>query len=145
MLSSSLQHVVVAGSFLDTALSFGRKKKESESQQNSPRAVNNAPAVKGAVNNAPAVKAVRRAPPSPLILPTKKDEEPENGRSFSSSQPHSDESYSEDHALDKVPVQSPGPMHVSGKITVVFHASPSLNLFFNIGFALPHFFLSPTA
>jgi hypothetical protein len=135
MLSSSLQHVVVAGSFLDTALSFGRKKKESESQQNSPRAVNNAPAVKGAANNAPAVKgaannapavkAVRRAPPSPLILPTKKDEEPENSRSFSSSQPHSDESYSEDHALDKVPVQSPGPMHVSGKITVVFHASPS--------------------
>ncbi|XP_061959134.1 uncharacterized protein LOC133680296 isoform X1 [Populus nigra] len=114
-----------SGSFLDTALSFGRKKKESESQQNSPRAVNNAPAVKGAVNNAPAVKAVRRAPPSPLILPTKKDEEPKNSRSFSSSQPHSDESYSEDHALDKVPVQSPGPMHVSGKITPDPPKSPS--------------------
>ncbi|CAK7329473.1 unnamed protein product [Dovyalis caffra] len=104
-----------SGSFLDTALSFGRKKKESESQQNSPRAV----------NSAAAVKAVRRASPPPSTLPAKKDEEPENSGSFSSSQQHSDESYSEDHSFDKVPVRSPGPMHVSGNITPDPPKSPS--------------------
>ncbi|KAJ6671553.1 hypothetical protein OIU85_015310 [Salix viminalis] len=114
-----------SGSILETAWSFGRKKTESESQQNSPRAVKNARAVKGAANNAPAVNAVRRAPPSPSTLPTKKDEEPENSRSFSSSQQNSDESYSADHARDKVPVQSPGPMQMSGKITPDPLKSPS--------------------
>ncbi|KAJ6765885.1 hypothetical protein OIU79_021961 [Salix purpurea] len=93
-----------SGSIFDAALNFGRKKKESGSQQNSPRAV----------GNVPAVKAARRGP-SPL--PTKKHDEPENSGSFSSSQQHSDESYSEDHSFDKGPVRSPGPMHVSGNIT----------------------------
>ncbi|KAJ6395672.1 hypothetical protein OIU77_020848 [Salix suchowensis] len=93
-----------SGSIFDVALNFGRKKKESGSQQNSPRAV----------GNVPAVKAARRGP-SPL--PTKKHDEPENSGSFSSSQQHSDESYSEDHSFDKGPVRSPGPMHVSGNIT----------------------------
>jgi hypothetical protein len=68
------------------------------------------------------VKAARRGP-SPL--PTKKHDEAENSGSFSSSQQHSDESYSEDHSFDKGPVRSPGPMHVSGNITVVYHSSPS--------------------
>ncbi|KAG5247945.1 Phospholipase protein [Salix suchowensis] len=93
-----------SGSIFDVALNFGRKKKESGSQQNSPRAV----------GNVPAVKAARRGP-SPL--PTKKHDEPENSGSFSSSQQHSDESYSEDHSFDKGPVRSPGPMHVSRNIT----------------------------
>ncbi|KAF9676177.1 hypothetical protein SADUNF_Sadunf09G0111200 [Salix dunnii] len=119
-----------SGSILDTALSFGRKKKESESQQNSPRAVknapavkgsaNNSPAVKGAVNNAPAVNVVRHAPPSPLTLSTKKDEEPENSRSFSSSQQNSDESYSADHAHDK-----PGPLKSPSKISLACYKIPT--------------------
>uniref|UniRef100_A0A6M2F5V9 Phospholipase-like protein n=1 Tax=Populus davidiana TaxID=266767 RepID=A0A6M2F5V9_9ROSI len=93
-----------SGSIIGAALSFGRKKKESGSQQNSPRAV----------NNVPVVKAARRGP-SPL--PTKKHDEAENSGSFSSSRQHSYESYSEDHSLDKGPVRSPGPMSVSGIIT----------------------------
>ncbi|XP_034903274.1 uncharacterized protein [Populus alba] len=92
-----------SGSIIGAALSFGRKKKESGSQQNSPRAVNNVPVVKAA-----------RHGPSPL--PTKKHDEAENSGSFSSYRQHSDESYSEDHSLDKGPVRSPGPMNVSGII-----------------------------
>uniref|UniRef100_A0A6N2L5M4 Uncharacterized protein n=1 Tax=Salix viminalis TaxID=40686 RepID=A0A6N2L5M4_SALVM len=109
-----------SGSILETAWSFGRKKTESESQQNSPRAVKNARAVKGAANNAPAVNAVRRAPPSPSTLPTKKDEEPENSRSFSSSQQNSDESYSADHARDK-----PDPLKSPSKISLACYKIPT--------------------
>ncbi|KAJ6927456.1 hypothetical protein NC651_011491 [Populus alba x Populus x berolinensis] len=93
-----------SGSIIGAALSFGRKKKESGSQQNSPRAV----------NNVPVVKAAHRGP-SPL--PTKKHDEAEISGSFSSSQQHSDESYSEAHSFDKGLVRSPGPVNVSGIIT----------------------------
>eukprot|EP00257_Ricinus_communis_P017595 XP_015576069.1 uncharacterized protein LOC8283686 isoform X1 [Ricinus communis] len=98
-----------SGSFiLDTSLSFGRKKKGSESQPRSPKVANNVSAAKAVY---PADLSSPRSP-----FPTKKKVESDNGHSSSSSRQHSEESYSQDHSFDKGQVLAPELVPVSGNL-----------------------------
>ncbi|XP_065865731.1 uncharacterized protein [Euphorbia lathyris] len=119
-----------SGSFLETSLSFGRKKKGSDTQPNSPQVATNLYAgrkKKGSesqpnspqvITNLSAAKAVYPAdtfsPRSPV--PAIKKVESENSHSSSSSRQHSDESFSQDHSFDKGEIRSSEIVPASGNL-----------------------------
>ncbi|XP_022725273.1 uncharacterized protein LOC111281826 isoform X2 [Durio zibethinus] len=92
---------------LDASRSFGKKKKGSESQPKSPRALEITPAL-GAVYPG--------NPKSPRSHFSRKNMAAENGESFSSSEQNSKEIYSRDQSLDKAQIQYSQPLPMSGKI-----------------------------
>ncbi|XVE93875.1 hypothetical protein REPUB_Repub01dG0232300 [Reevesia pubescens] len=92
---------------LDASRSFGRKKKGSEPQPKSPRALEIAPVI-GAVYLAD--------PKSPRSHFSRKKMEVENGESFSSSEQHSEEIYPRDQYFDKAQIEYSQSLPMSGKI-----------------------------
>lgn len=96
-----------SGSFIEASLSFGRKKKGSESQPRTPREAN---------NMSPAKVVYPSDSPSPRSpFPAKKKVESDNSQSSSSSsQQHSDESFSQSHSFDKGQVPSSEIVPASG-------------------------------
>ncbi|PPS01153.1 hypothetical protein GOBAR_AA19531 [Gossypium barbadense] len=98
----------LSSKFLDASRSFGRKKKGSDSLLRSPKALETTPAI-GAVYPG--------GPRSPRSHFSRKKMEAENGESYSSSEQHSGEIYSQDQSFEKAPIQYSQPLHMSGKIT----------------------------
>ncbi|EOX97631.1 Phospholipase-like protein family, putative isoform 2 [Theobroma cacao] len=92
---------------LDASRSFGRKKKGSDSQSKSPRALETTPGI-GAVYPG--------EPKSPRSHFSRKKMEAENGESFSSSEQHSEGIYSRDQSFDKGQIQYSQSVPMSGKI-----------------------------
>ncbi|GMI73371.1 hypothetical protein like AT2G16900 [Hibiscus trionum] len=93
--------------FLDAPRSFDRKKKGSESQPKSPRAL----------EIAPALGAIYHGDPKSLQSHLYREKmEAENAESFPSSQQHSEEIYSRDQSSDKAQIQYSQPLPMSGKI-----------------------------
>ncbi|XVF00862.1 hypothetical protein REPUB_Repub04eG0038500 [Reevesia pubescens] len=92
---------------LDASRSFGRKKKGSESQSKSSRALEITPAI------AAVYPGDLKSPRSPF---SRKKMEVENGESFSSSERQSEEIYSRDQSFDKSQIQYSQPLPMSGKI-----------------------------
>ncbi|OMO92760.1 Phospholipase-like protein [Corchorus olitorius] len=93
---------------LDASRSFGKKKKGSESQPKSSRALEITPSAGGVYPG---------DPKSPRSHFSRKKMEVENGESFSSSEQHSEEIYSRDQSFDKSQTQYPQSLPMSGKIT----------------------------
>ncbi|WCJ39906.1 hypothetical protein M5689_020855 [Euphorbia peplus] len=152
-----------SGSFLENSLSFGRKKKGSDSQPNSPQAVTNSYAgrkKKGSesqansaqvTTNVPAPKApypVETFSP-PALVPAIKKVESENSQSSSSSHNHSDGSFSQDHSFEKGQTKSSEIVPASGNLKP--NGSKSLPLGSFTCFAIgppetkPEAVVSPTA
>ncbi|GMJ12692.1 hypothetical protein like AT2G16900 [Hibiscus trionum] len=96
----------ISSKFLDVSRSFGRKKK-SESLPKSPQALES-PHAAGAVYPGD--------PRSPRSHFSRKKLEVENGESFSSSEQHSGEIYSQDQSFEKAPIQYSQPLQMSGKL-----------------------------
>ncbi|GLT86067.1 hypothetical protein SLE2022_042300 [Rubroshorea leprosula] len=86
---------------LEVSRSFGKKKKGSYSEPTTPRALNNVP-------------VDTRSPRSHFSM---KKVELENGGSFSSSEQHSEETYSRNQSFEKGPVQSSRLVPASENIT----------------------------
>lgn len=105
--------VIVGSKILDASRSFGLKKKGSESQPKSPRALEIIPAT-GAV--------YPRDPKSPRS-PFSRKMEVENGESFSSSERQSEGIYSRDQSFEKAQIQYSQALPMSGKIMVSFSLS----------------------
>ncbi|XP_022748390.1 uncharacterized protein LOC111297998 [Durio zibethinus] len=93
---------------LDVSRSFGRKKKGSESQSKSLRALENTPAI-GAV--------YQGDPRSPRSHFSRKEMEAENGGSSASSEQHTEAIHSRDQSFDKPQIQYSQSLPMSGKIT----------------------------
>ncbi|KAG4160271.1 hypothetical protein ERO13_D02G226600v2 [Gossypium hirsutum] len=98
----------LSSKFLDASRSFGRRKKGSDSLLRSPKALETTPAI-GAVYPG--------GPRSPRSHFSRKKMEAENGESYSSSEQHSGEIYSQDQSFEKAPIEYSQPLHMSGKIT----------------------------
>ncbi|XP_022763040.1 uncharacterized protein LOC111308739 isoform X1 [Durio zibethinus] len=92
---------------LDASRSFGSKKKGSESQPKSSRALEITPTID-------AVYPVD--PKSPRSHFSRKKMEAENAESLSSSERHSEEIYSQDRSFDKAQIQYSQSLPMSGKI-----------------------------
>ncbi|KAE8716849.1 Phospholipase-like protein family, putative isoform 2 [Hibiscus syriacus] len=96
----------LSSKFLDVSRSFGRKKK-SESLPKSHQALES-PHAAGAV-----YPGDLRSPRSHF---SRKKMEAEKGESFSSSEQHSEEIYSQDQSFEKAPIQYSQPLQMSGKL-----------------------------
>ncbi|KAE8672879.1 Phospholipase-like protein family, putative isoform 2 [Hibiscus syriacus] len=100
------EKMTLSSKFLDVSRSFGRKKK-SESLPKFPQALES-PRAAGAV-----YPGDLRSPRSHF---SRKKMEADNGESFSSSEQHFKEIYSQDQSFDKAPIQYSQPLQMSGKL-----------------------------